>query len=564
MLDLIPFLLSRLGMLALLAFLLSQWRTSRHVFKTSTSRSRRLALLSMFVVSGILMNYAGVAVSSNQTIDPLLGLAVTDDQLLIDTRLTIIVTSGLLGGPFVGGLTGLLVGFHRFLLGSMGAETGWFIAVVAGTLSGLYSRRWRLKDKYTLLQPLALVMSMVILDLGLAILLADDPSELIVIASQAVFPMLFANTIGIIVFIVILRTQLRFEKELFVRESARSSRLLAVIRPLRKEGMTTDVACQIGTTILEETKIDRVVLLGPAEVLVDIEAGETPVYGGRFQPNVQRWIEEAVPLQVEDRTTNQILSFHPLQMDGDKAGIVCYFPSHLFDDTIEQTTEQLVQLFARELVTYREEQLEKRSLPKMKPFLHPNYLRGIVDEIHQTADPGTPVKQQLGSLLQLLTAARWVEDHPLRDEITTLKAYLALEGTRRRQNQLTHADITIDLDVETAIEETLIMPFLLTKLVDNALRHAFSKAGRRSQINVRAFRQENDLVLEVSDNGVGIGPDVKRRLEEDALTETSTLFLLRRTLDIKYGKAATCTIHSRLNQGTRVVLTLPLPVVEEG
>lgn len=558
MLDLMPFLLSRLSMLALLAFLLSQWRTSRHVFKTSTSRSRRLSLLVIFVVSGILMNYAGVAVSSNQTIDPLLGLAVTDDQLLIDTRLTIIVTSGLLGGPVIGGLTGLFVGFHRFLIGSLGAETGWFVAVLAGALSGLYSRRWRLKDKYTLLQPIALVLSMVILDLGLAILLADDPTEILTITGQAVFPMLFANAVGILVFILILRTQLRFEKELFVRESARASRLLSAIRPLRKEGMTRDVASQIGTTILEETKIDRITLSSPSEVLVDIEAGEDPVYGGTPHGELNRWIEESVPTQVEEPVTQQILSFHPLQINGEKAGILCYFPNDLFDDTIEQTTEQLVHLLARELVTYREEQLEKRSTPVQKPFLHPNYLRGIVDEIHQTADPGTPVKQQLDALLHLLTAARRTDDYPLREEITTLKAYLSLEGTRRRQNQLTHADITIDLDIETAIEESFVPPFLLTRLVDNALRHAFPKDGRHFRIEVRAFREEDELVLEVSDNGVGMDKEIRQRLDEDKVTDTSTLFGLRRLLAAKYGTEATYTIHSRFNQGTRITMTLPL------
>lgn len=69
------------------------------------------------------------------------------------------------------------------------------------------------------------------------------------------------------------------------------------------------------------------------------------------------------------------------------------------------------------------------------------------------------MKHQLNALLQLLTAATRHDEHPLREELATLKAYLSLEGTRRRPNQLTSADITVDLDIETAVEEYFVFPF---------------------------------------------------------------------------------------------------------
>jgi two-component system sensor histidine kinase LytS len=104
-------------------------------------RGMNVPLLLAFVSSGILMNYAGIVLSNDTTIDPLLGLSVKKDALLLDTRLAVIVTSGLIGGPIVGGITGCLVGLHRYLLGSLGAEADWIIAMVAGLVSGWYRKR---------------------------------------------------------------------------------------------------------------------------------------------------------------------------------------------------------------------------------------------------------------------------------------------------------------------------------------------------------------------------------------------------------------------------------------
>ncbi len=555
MLEQIPFLLSRLGMLALLAFLLSQWRISRHLFQTSSRRSHRFILLSVFVVSGILMNYAGIGLSTDETIDPLLGLAVSPEQWIVDTRLTIIVTSGLLGGPLIGGLTGVLVGFHRYYLGAFGAESAWIIAVGTGLLSGLYSRQWRRKDGYSLLQPIGIVLSAVILDIGVALILAPDQARVLELTRQAVFPMLFTNAVGISVFIAILRTQLKLENELFVRESARSYRLLDAIRPLRKNGMTVDIARQIGSTILAETKVNRVVLLGPDGILADVRTGHDTADLFRHQ-TILDWVESGVVYRSEDELTRQLVSFHPLLIEGKKAGIVCWFPAHLFDDTMERTMEQLVELLARELVVHQEEQLNQFPNTSIKPILSPNYLLGIVDEIHQTADPDSPVKHQLGALRQLLTTARRIDLYPLREELLTLKSYLSLEGIRRH-HPLTPAAVTIDLDIETTVEEHFVFPLLVTQLVDNALRHAFPQNGPYHRIDVRAFQEDTHWVLEVSDNGVGVPAEFLKRWEQDKKTDTSNLFLLRRALHRRYGEQASCMIHSRPG-GTRLKLVLPL------
>ncbi|HAB32639.1 MAG TPA: ATP-binding protein [Exiguobacterium sp.] len=556
MLDQIPFLLSRLGMLALLAFLLSQWRISRYIFKMD--RGMNVPLLLAFVSSGILMNYAGIVLSNDTTIDPLLGLSVKKDALLLDTRLAVIVTSGLIGGPIVGGITGCLVGLHRYLLGSLGAEAGWIIAMVAGLVSGWYRKRWRLRDDYALIPPVGIVLAALFFESGITLLLAPDTTQALDLISHAVFPLLFANTCGVVLFIMILRTQLRLEGDLFVRQTERSDRLLQALQPLRKQGLTSEVARQIGATLLKETKMQRVVLLGATEVVIDMTEQQPAVCGEQPRREERQWIEAEEPVRQEDELTGQILSFHPIRINGQKAGVICYFSKDLFDDTVERMTEQLVRLLARELYMHREEQLLRLSGRKMKPMLHVSYLKGIIEEIQRTADPGTPVKHQLNALLQLLTTATRHDEHPLREELATLKAYLSLEGTRRRPNQLTSADITVDLDIETSVEEYFVFPFLVTQLVDNALRHAFVKAGRHHRIDVRAFKSTTGWVIEVADNGQGMPFAVMQQLDQKESGD-SNLFLIRRALEVTYGPAASLRVYSIIHQGTRIEVRLPFP-----
>ncbi len=86
--------------------------------------------------------------------------------------------------------------------------------------------------------------------------------------------------------------------------------------------------------------------------------------------------------------------------------------------------------------------------------------------------------------------------------------YLALLLGDLRQ---THTESNVDLDVVSAgvhlpIDTATCLGLVVHELVDNALRHAFPN-GRYGSVKVHLHRTEpDDLILEVSDNGVGL-PD---------------------------------------------------------
>ena len=65
--------------------------------------------------------------------------------------------------------------------------------------------------------------------------------------------------------------------------------------------------------------------------------------------------------------------------------------------------------------------------------------------------------------------------------------------------------------IEDELKTTLVPPFVLQLLVENALRHAFPKKQPVCEVEVHVFEKEGMVHFEVKDNGQGIEEE---RLEQ--------------------------------------------------
>lgn len=78
-----------------------------------------------------------------------------------------------------------------------------------------------------------------------------------------------------------------------------------------------------------------------------------------------------------------------------------------------------------------------------------------------------------------------------------------------RSHNLGKRSITLDVQVDDSkihIERAVIVGLLVNELVTNALKHAFPH-GRPGVVTVRYAKEAGGTVLEVADNGVGIGAE---------------------------------------------------------
>jgi hypothetical protein len=133
--------------------------------------------------------------------------------------------------------------------------------------------------------------------------------------------------------------------------------------------------------------------------------------------------------------------------------------------------------------------------------------------------------------------------HTLTEEFARLRDYLELMAVRMGPR------LQYTLELPEALASQPVPPLLLQPLVENCIRHGLEPSLQGGEVRVSARRQGQQLVLEVSDTGVGSAPTP---------TPGFGLSQVRERLATAYPGQAHMDWQGQAGGGTRAVLTLPL------
>jgi signal transduction histidine kinase len=148
-----------------------------------------------------------------------------------------------------------------------------------------------------------------------------------------------------------------------------------------------------------------------------------------------------------------------------------------------------------------ENSLTRARLDYLEAQLQPHFLfnsLGAVSELAFDA-PATAslVLQQLSAVFRTALAQR-ADEVTLGEELIALEPYLDIQRVR-------FADwLTIEYDIDDAAVDCLVPRFVLQPLVENAIRHGLAGRSAAGSIRIRASVEHDDLVVRVSDDGVGL------------------------------------------------------------
>jgi|HubBroStandDraft_5_1064220.scaffolds.fasta_scaffold10621_2 two-component system LytT family sensor kinase len=158
-----------------------------------------------------------------------------------------------------------------------------------------------------------------------------------------------------------------------------------------------------------------------------------------------------------------------------------------------------------------EHSLREAELETMRMRLNPHFLFNCLQNISTLArrDPDTASRMlaRLGDLLRSAIGKGTEAESTLAAEIELTRAYAAIEQMRF-QDQL-----SVLFDIELGLEQSMLPTFLLQPLVENAIKHGLRDERRKGVICIRAIRQQNQLMLIVSDNGAGFPQEKLADLE---------------------------------------------------
>ncbi len=208
-----------------------------------------------------------------------------------------------------------------------------------------------------------------------------------------------------------------------------------------------------------------------------------------------------------------------------------------------------------------EGRLARAELEALRAHLHPHFLFNALHTVSALARRGDSVQAvrtiaELSELLRELLRADRPDAIPLAEELAFLRRYLAIVALRFRDR------MTVEWRVDPECEALLVPRMVLQPLVENAVRHAISARGDAGRLSIDATRDQETLILRVTDDGPGPGATPAGT----SGTPGTGLATLRARLRARYESGAGVTLEAGAAGGAVATVRLPAltPPAAEG
>ena len=188
-------------------------------------------------------------------------------------------------------------------------------------------------------------------------------------------------------------------------------------------------------------------------------------------------------------------------------------------------------------------------LQLLQQQIEPHMLFNTLANVHALIDeePGR-AQQMLEALSGMLHASMQMTEQPLvslQQEFALLAHYLKLMSIRMGP-RLGH---TLSLPPE--LEQSMVPPLTIQPLVENAVKHGLAPSVRGGTVHVIARADGDRLLVEVSDDGLGL------QVDDPFANGRVGLVNVRKRLAFAFGERA--SLQLRPNQPHGVIATLALP-----
>ena len=187
--------------------------------------------------------------------------------------------------------------------------------------------------------------------------------------------------------------------------------------------------------------------------------------------------------------------------------------------------------------------------------IHPHFLFNTLNSISSLVrfDPDMAREMifKLATILRRLLSSGEAFA-PLRDEFEFIDNYLDIEVVRFGRDKL-----RVVKEFDPASLDVVVPSMLLQPLVENSIKHGLGPKVEGGSIFLRSRVNDSRLIIEVEDDGVGMGG---AQLEESSSWAGMGIGManISERLQVLYGDTARMTIDSHEGKGTLIRIRLPL------
>ena len=205
----------------------------------------------------------------------------------------------------------------------------------------------------------------------------------------------------------------------------------------------------------------------------------------------------------------------------------------------------------RERALRAEADAHRAHLQALRYQLNPHFLFNALNGVSTLVAEGhareaTTMLARISDFLRLTLDEETASEVPLAEEVEFVRRYLEIERARFGDRLRTR------FDVDDEVLSAEVPALVLQPLVENAVKHAVAPREEGARVEVVARRDGDDLVLDVADDGPGLGSG-------DGTGGLGVgLANVRDRLRQRYGDAGRLDLSRPEGGGLRVRLRLPL------
>ena len=543
----ISHLISNIGCSAIIAFFFIKIDKANIIIKSKAKSKKDIVALSFFFS---LLSISGTYIGLNF------------NGAILNTRNIGVVAGGLLGGPYVAAITGLIAGIHRAIV-NLGRETAIPCAIatiIGGFLTAYVSRFAKNKDRMFFAFLLAFVVEN--LSMALILLIQKDKALAQSIVKNFYIPMVFMNSVGAAILILLVEDIIQ-KSELIAGNQAKLALEIAnKTLPYFRNTENLNEVCKI---IANSLGARATVITDTKEIIAGFSTDKSVINRSNIRSNNTREVLKTgeVMLVIKDDEDEIIEDFFyisphiksciilPLKEKNDVSGTL-----KIFFDTAEKITEKnrylmigLSHLISTQMEISKVENLisllKYSELKALQSQINPHFLFNVLNTM--TSLIRTNPEKAREVTIDLSNYLRYNLDNNLKSvelikELNQIDTYIKIEKARFGEK------LNIIYDVDESLYNFQIPSLIIQPLVENSIKHGILKKRDNGFVKIIVKRIDKDIEVAIEDDGVGIEQAVIDNLDKK-IEENIGLKNVHQRLKLLYGEGLNIT---KLEQGTRI------------
>lgn len=498
-------LLKEMAVFLVIAYIFSKTPVFKLLLTKDFKLGDYLILYIFFTAMAIIGTYFGVPVNGAIANNRVIGASI----------------AGLIGGPFLGFSVGATAGVHRYLLGGFTDLSCGLSTTLEGIIAGLVHLYFVRKGKYERVFDPDVAFSttflLEVLQMILILVISKPTEDAVELVKIIAIPMIASNSVGTALIMSLFRDQRYHFDRIGSSYSQKALRVARRIIGELKNGLNINSASKMADIILDETSVAAVSITDREKVLAFVGEGSDHHKAGKkiiskitnyaIEKNENIFIDGSnyhyhCPISPECKLSSVLVI--PIRIKDEVLGTIkLYEQKNKFFFKINEALGQgIADLVANQLLEVRyenqKELLTRAELNLIQAQINPHFLFNTINTIiavsRKNSDKARGLLHHLSNYFRK-NLKRNNDLSTLEEELEHVSSYLEIEKARFENN------LKIEMKIDSDLNKIEIPTFTIQPLVENAIKHGISKLISKGEIEIRAFKNNGNVKIEVEDNG---------------------------------------------------------------